>query len=152
MEPLTFTGSVQLCFSVEQHVCTLLSLELLLYVRLPDGGHCGVVQVKPVATLLSDRKRGREKLWRKVIITCPAGLFSFKILQDFSLWIKYCFSCNTVSLSSESLVSAGDDGPEGLVCSPRLGGLVTGLGGLAFNATREPFDTNIKTSLWDCRN
>lgn len=60
-EPLTFTGSVQLCFSVEQHVCTLFSLELLLYVRLPDAGHCGVVQVKPVATLLSDRKRGREK-------------------------------------------------------------------------------------------
>lgn len=67
MEPLTFTGSVQLCFSVEQHVCTLFSLELLLYVSLPDGGHCGVIQVKPVATLLSDRKRGREKQRRKVI-------------------------------------------------------------------------------------
>lgn len=75
MEPLTFTGSLQLCFSVEQHVCTLFSLELLLYVRLPDGGHCGVVQVKPVATLLSDRKRGREKPCRKVFRTYPAGLW-----------------------------------------------------------------------------
>lgn len=88
MDPLTFTGSVQLCFSVEQHVCTLFSLELLLYVRLPDGRHCGVVQVKPVATLLSDRKRGREKQPRKVITTCPAGLFFWKILQVFSIMNK----------------------------------------------------------------
>lgn len=61
MAPHTFTGSVQLCFSVEQHVCALFSLELLLYVRLPDGGHCGVVQIKPVPTLLANRKRGRGK-------------------------------------------------------------------------------------------
>lgn len=61
MDSITFTGSVQLCFSVEQHVCTLFALELLLYVRLPDGGHCGVVKVKPVATLLTDRKKHREK-------------------------------------------------------------------------------------------
>lgn len=88
MEPLTFTRSVQLCFSVEQHVCTLFSLELLLYVRLPDGGHCGVIQVKPVATLLSDRKRGHEKQCRKVITTCPAGLFSLKVLRDFSIMNK----------------------------------------------------------------
>lgn len=61
MEPITFTGPVQLCFSVEQHVCTLFALELLLYVRLPDGGHRGVVEVEPVATLLTDRKKDREK-------------------------------------------------------------------------------------------
>lgn len=61
MDSITFTGPVQLCFSIEQHVCTLFALELLLYVRLPDGGHCGVVKVKPVATLLTDRKKHREK-------------------------------------------------------------------------------------------
>lgn len=52
----TFVGPVQLCFSVEQHVGTLFALKLLLYVRLPDGGHSGVIKVKPVATLLTDRK------------------------------------------------------------------------------------------------
>lgn len=36
---ITFTGPVQLCFSVKQHVGALFALELLLYVRLPDGGH-----------------------------------------------------------------------------------------------------------------
>lgn len=61
MVSVTFTGPVQLCFSVEQHVCALFALELLLYVRLPDGGHCGVIEVKPVATLLIDRNKHREK-------------------------------------------------------------------------------------------
>lgn len=61
MVSITFTGPVQLCFPVEQHVRALFALELLLYVRLPDGGHCGVVEVKPVATLLTDRKKNREK-------------------------------------------------------------------------------------------
>lgn len=61
MELITFTGPVQLCFSVEQHVCTLFALELLLYVRLPYGGHYGVVKVEPVATLLTDRKKDHEK-------------------------------------------------------------------------------------------
>lgn len=60
MVHITFTGSVQLCFSIEQHVSALFALELLLYVRLPDGGHRGVVDVKPVATLLTDRKKNRE--------------------------------------------------------------------------------------------
>lgn len=59
--PVTVSGPVQLCFSVEQHVCALFALELLLDIRLPDGGHRGVVEVKPVATLLTDRKTGREK-------------------------------------------------------------------------------------------
>lgn len=58
---ITFTGPVQLCFSVEQHVCALFALKLLLYVRLPDGGHRGVIKVKPVATLLIDQKKHREK-------------------------------------------------------------------------------------------
>lgn len=61
MEPITFAGSVQLCFSVEQHVCALFSLELLLYIRLPDGGHGGVIKVEPVATLPRDRMKEREK-------------------------------------------------------------------------------------------
>lgn len=86
MEPLTFTGSVQLCFSVEQHVCTLFSLELLLYVSLPDGGHCGVIQVKPVATLLSDRKRGREKQRRKVI-NMSSKVIAYK--QNYT--VHFCF-------------------------------------------------------------
>ena len=56
-DPLsTFIWPVQLCFPVEQHVGTFFPLELLLYVRLPDGSHSGVVQVKPVATLLTDRR------------------------------------------------------------------------------------------------
>lgn len=58
---VTFTGSVQLCLSVEQHVCAFFALELLLDVRLPDGGHHGIVQVKPVATLQTDRKKQREE-------------------------------------------------------------------------------------------
>lgn len=61
MVSITFTGPLQLCFSVEQHVCTLFALELLLYVRLPNGGHCGVIKIKPVATLLIDGKIHREK-------------------------------------------------------------------------------------------
>lgn len=61
MMSITFTGPVQLCFSVEQHVCALFALKLLLYVRLPDGGHRGVIKVKPVATLLIDQKKHREK-------------------------------------------------------------------------------------------
>lgn len=61
MELITFTGPVQLCFPVKQHVCTFFSLELLLYVRLPDGGHRGVIKVEPVATLLADGKKEREK-------------------------------------------------------------------------------------------
>lgn len=61
MVSVTFAWPVQLCFSVEQHVRTLFALELLLYVRLPDGGHRGVIKVKPVATLLIDRKIHREK-------------------------------------------------------------------------------------------
>lgn len=61
MELITFLGPVQLCFSVEQHVCTLFALELLLYVRLPNGGHHGVIKVKPVATLLTGRKKDHEK-------------------------------------------------------------------------------------------
>lgn len=42
---------MQLCFPVEQHVGTFFALELLLYVRLPDGGDCGVIEVEPVASL-----------------------------------------------------------------------------------------------------
>lgn len=53
---ITFTGPLQLCFSVEQHVCALFALELLLYVRLYDGGHRRVVKVEPVATLLTDKR------------------------------------------------------------------------------------------------
>lgn len=53
---------MQLCFPVEQHVGALFALELLLYVRLSDGGHCGVVQVKPVATLLTDGGNHGRKL------------------------------------------------------------------------------------------
>lgn len=68
MVSITFTGPVQLCFSIEQHVCTFFALELLLYVRLPDGGHRGVVKVKPVATLLTDGKKHREKKGTTVII------------------------------------------------------------------------------------
>lgn len=61
MVSITFTGPAQLCFSIEQHVRALFALELLLYVRLPDGGHRGVIKVEPVATLLTDRKIYREK-------------------------------------------------------------------------------------------
>lgn len=78
--------------------------------------------------------------------------FSFKILQDFLILNKPGYSHNTCSLGSGSLVSAGDKGPEWLVSSAGLVSSVTGLGVLAFNATRVPFDTNMKTSLWNCRN
>lgn len=60
----TFAGPVQLCFSVEQHVGALFALELLLDVRLPDGSHSRVIQVKPVATLLTDGRKHREKTVR----------------------------------------------------------------------------------------
>jgi len=68
---ITFTGPVQLCFPVEQHVGALFALELLLYVRLPDGSHRGVIKVKPVATLLTDRRAHREKTGIKGITSCP---------------------------------------------------------------------------------
>lgn len=71
---ITFTGPVQLCFSVKQHVGALFALELLLYVRLPDGGHSGVVEVEPVATLLTDRRTLREKTGIKVITRCLPGI------------------------------------------------------------------------------
>lgn len=58
---ITFFGPEQLCFPVEQHVGALFALELLLYVRLSDRSHSGVIQVKPVATLLTDRRTHRGK-------------------------------------------------------------------------------------------
>lgn len=45
----TFRGPFQLSFSVEQHVGTLFTLELLLNILLLDGLDFRIIQIKPVA-------------------------------------------------------------------------------------------------------
>lgn len=163
---ITIPGPVQLCFSVEQHVSTLFALELLLDIRFPDGGHCGVIKVEPVATLLSDRKTDREKKASKKDLPqgrggrkelCPPPSSLRPTGFDFSLWTlnRFCHQSRTSCL--DWCCSAGP-GPEGdevsdwAVCSVGPGVSVTGLGGFALSATRVPLDTNMKTSLWDCKN
>ena len=106
---VTFTGPLQLCFSVEQHVCALFALELLLYVRLPDGGHRRVIKVEPVATLLTDKRNtvrnshqsnhkmftwtewSRCLFFLQISLKCPWFLVLLLRYLLFGLWLLVWF-------------------------------------------------------------
>lgn len=149
----TFTWPVQLCFPVEQHVRTLFALELLFYVWLPDGGHSRVVQVKPVASLLTDKEdelrenRQNQKIktlnWEQIRLQMAGKscLNACGVDEGFRLGIGF-WSELPGSLDVEASGFRAGSARE----------QVSVTGGFAFSATRVPFDTSMKTSLWDCRN
>lgn len=92
-------------------------------------------------------------------------IVSFERLQcPFRTYIlEQCdFGSNTVCSGSDFCcrsrccsAALGSDAVNGsglVACFAAPGGSVVGLGGFAFSATRVPLDTNMKTSLFDCRN
>lgn len=88
----TLWRSFHSCLPVKEHVGTLPSMKLLLYVLLRNGRHSGVIQVKPMT---SDRAFSVSCRFRLRVLWAVIG-WSW---TDWLCWTGFC-CCRTSSFQS----------------------------------------------------